>query len=192
MRWVPLVAVVFVSACQCGPSSFASSLFEGDDEGWTLAGNGTMTRPTFEAMGGNANGHICGTDANQDAETLYFVAPAKYYGNASQLFGTRFIFDLKINRTFALIRGEDVKLNGGGLALVQNFNSFPGSDWTPRLGSVRLDGNSNWKVEETGAPATEDDMRAVLRNLTSIRIRGDFADGSGDITCLDNVYFGTP
>lgn len=186
-----ILALCFVSSA-CGPS-VPSSLFEGDDEGWVIAGNGDSTRPTFQATGGNGgSGNICATDAVGN-DIFYFVAPPKFLGNASVAYGKSLTFDLKISSQFMLLRtGRDVVLNGGGLALVQKFKDVPGRDWTPR--SFTLDDKAGWIVESStssGDPATEEEVRAVLRNLTALRLRGEFVDAPNDTTCLDNVYFGT-
>lgn len=189
MRLLPaLLCCAFAAACSGVPSR-ASSLFEGDDEGWLISGNGETTRPAFKATGGNQNGNICATDADP-VEFFYFVAPAKYLGAVSDTAGKLLTFDVKINQQFNLQRGRDVVLNGAGLALEKSFNTAPGTDWTPR--GVGLDANSGWIVQESGQPATEDDLKTVLRNLTAIRIRGEFVDGPQDMACLDNVYFGSP
>lgn len=187
------VFFVVLNGCACGGvTSFASSLFSGEDEGWTIAGNSDVTRPRFEAMGGNPGGNICVVDAFP-SDIFYFVAPPKYLGNVSQTFGTLLTFDLKTSSRFNLIRGRDVVLNGGGLALTQNFREAPSQDWTPF--SFRLDANnSGWLADNgnsRGEPATEEQLRTVLRNLTALRIRGEFVDGPQDTTCLDNVYFGS-
>ena len=191
MRSTLVLSLCFVSLA-CGPSvpSFASSLFEGDDETWVISGNGDATRPSFMATGGNGgNGNICTTDATRE-EFFYFVAPPKFLGNASAGYGSRMTFDLRISSQFMLLKGRDVVLNGGGLALVQNFRDVPGRDWTPR--SMGLDDKSGWLLDSSGELATEDHVRTVLRNLTAIRIRGEFVDSPRNVTCLDNVYFGTP
>ncbi len=188
--------IVGLTSFACGPTvpSYASSLFEGDDETWTVAGNGDgAARPSFQATGGNGgNGNVCATDALA-GDIFYFVAPPKFLGNTSSVYGTRLTFDLKTSSQFMLLKGRDVVLNGGGLALIQNFKDVPGRDWSPR--SFTLDDKSGWLVDSstsTGEPATEEQVRTVLRNLTAIRLRGEFVDGPGDTTCLDNVYFGTP
>ncbi|MDP3235721.1 MAG: laminin B domain-containing protein [Myxococcales bacterium] len=192
---LPLVLTFCFVTLACGPSvpSYASSLFEGDDETWLISGNGDSTRPTFMATGGNGgNGNICATDALA-GDIFYFVAPPKFLGNTSSVYGTRLTFDLKTSSQFMLLKGRDVVLNGGGLALIQNFKDVPGRDWSPR--SFTLDDKSGWLVDSstsTGEPATEEQVRTVLRNLTAIRLRGEFVDGPGDTTCLDNAYFGTP
>lgn len=189
-----LLPLTLVALSGCGPTvpSYASSLFEGDDEGWTIAGNGEMTRPTLQPTGGSPNGNICATDALA-GDIFYFVAPPKYLGNVLSVYGTNLTFALKTSSQFNLIKGRDVVLNGGGLALVQNFRDVPGQDWSPRR--YGLDDKSGWLVEDgttRGEPASEEQVRTVLRNLNSLRIRGEFVDGPNDTSCLDNVYFGTP
>jgi len=189
---LPLVLTFCFATLACGPSvpSYASSLFEGDDETWLISGNGDSTRPSFMATGGNGgNGNICATDATRE-EFFYFVAPPKFLGNVSSTYGTRVTFDLKTSSQFMLLKGRDVVLNGGGLALVQNFKDVPGRDWSPR--SFGLDDKSGWLEDSSGELATEEQVRTVLRNLTAIRIRGEFVDSPRNVTCLDNVYFGTP
>lgn len=191
MRWLACAAAVALST-SCGLPALASSLFEGDDEGWQLSGNGAQTRVELRKDGGNPNGNICGKDA-QDGDTWYFVAPGKYLGNVTAAYGKRLIFDLKQYTYFNQIRGRDVVLNGGGLAVTWYSRYAPGLEWTPY--SVTLDDQSGWVVDEPtghGPPATADDLKRVLGNLTALRLRGEFYDGPNDVACLDNVYFGTP
>ena len=191
MRLVGLFSAVVLSACG-GVQSLASSTFENDADGWALSGNGDGTGPTLQGNGGNPGGHLCGKDV-KDGDTWYFVAPAKYLGNRTTAYGKRITWDLKQEKTFNLIRGRDVVLNGGGLALTYNVRSAPGTEWTPF--SVSLDDTSGWLVENgatQGMAVTAEDLKSVLRNLTSLRIRGEFYDGPNDSACLDNVYFGTP
>ena len=189
-RVVFAISLLTVGACG-GLPALASNTFESDEGGWLLTGNGEVTSPILMREGGNPGGHICGSDA-KDGDTWYFVAPAKYLGNATAVYGKRLIWDLKQNKVFNQIRGRDVVLNGGGLALTFNIRSAPGTDWTPY--SVTIDDSSGWLNENNGAgvAATAADIKSVLRNLTSLRIRGEFYDGPNDSACLDNVYFGTP
>ncbi len=187
------VALLCLVLCACGwVPSVAGSAFENDADGWTLTGNGDITVPTLMSTGGNPGGHICGKDA-KDGDTWYFVAPSKFLGNVTKAAGKRITWDIKQGTIFNQIRGRDLVLNGGGLALTYNIRSAPGLEWTPY--SVRLDDTSGWLVENgggnTGAKATSDDIASVLRNLTSLRIRGEFVDGPDDTACLDNMYLGT-
>lgn len=185
---IPIIVGLF---CSCGPG--ISTGFEGDDEGWAISGNGEEgRRPRLEREGGNPGGHICGTD-QLDGDFWYFVAPGKFLGDQSAMYGQRLTLDLKQGSYFnQLAKNRDVVLNGGGLAVVYNFSATPRLDWTPY--SVRLDDMSRWELDtdtSQGMPATEDDMKTVLKSLTSLRIRGEFVDGP-DSACLDNVVFGTP
>jgi hypothetical protein len=186
------VVAAFALLCSaCGVRAFAGSTFEGDNEGWSLSNNGdTGTSPTLKREGGNPAGHLCGQDQN-DGDIWYFVAPQKFLGDASGTVGKRLTFDLKQGSSFNQVRGRDVVLNGGGLGVTWFFRFAPGLDWTPY--SVRLDGVSGWRIDEpngNGADATEDDLKTVLGDLRSLRIRGEFFDGPNDTACIDNVYLG--
>lgn len=155
----------------CGPSipSRASSLFEGDDESWVIAGNGDSTRPQFKATGGNQNGNLCATDL-APGDVFYFVAPAKYLGTVSDVYGKRITFDVKTSSQFNLLKGRDVVLNGGGLGLVQNIRAVPGQDWTPY--AFRLDDQSSWLVEDSnsrGEPATAETVLTTSTGRTTRR-----------------------
>ena len=181
-------SALFVSAC--GPAALAGSTFEGDSEGWTLSNNGALAAPTLEREGGNPAGNLCGRDEG-NGDIWYFVAPQKFLGNMSAAMGKRLTFDLKQGSIFNQVRGRDVVLNGGGLAVTWFIRFSPGLDWTPY--SVRFDGSSGWRIDEptgTGPDATEDDLRTVLGDLRSVRIRGEFFDGLNDTACVDNVYLG--
>jgi hypothetical protein len=187
---LPVLFTLVFLASGCGPAAFAGSTFEGDDEGWTLSNNGPLTDPALQREGGNPGGHLCGRDEG-NGDIWYFVAPLKFLGTASGAFGQRLTFDLKQGSIFNQVRGRDVVLNGGGLALTWNSRFPPNLDWTPY--SVRLDGNSGWRIDEpsgTGPDATDDDLRTVLGDLRSVRIRGEFVDGLDDTACIDNVYLG--
>lgn len=179
------------SAAACGGvSSYASSAFEVDDDGWTLSNNGDGTKPQFNTQGGNPGGNICGADL-KDGDIWYFVAPARYLGNVSAAWGKRLTFDLKQGTIYNQIRGRDVVLNGGGLSIALNFRFAPGLDWTPY--SFRFDADQGWVLDEPGGmgpAASESDIKTVLGALTSLRVRGEFFDGPSDSACLDNVYLG--
>ncbi|HEY1088780.1 MAG TPA: laminin B domain-containing protein [Archangium sp.] len=186
-----LALLSFALTCSaCGPAAYAGSTFEGDDENWTLSNNAALTNPTLMREGGNPQGHLCGRDEG-DGDIWYFVAPLKFLGNASSAYGKRLTFDLKQGSIFNQVRGRDVVLNGGGLAITWNIRFPPNLDWTPY--SVRLDGTSGWHIDEpsgNGPDATEDDLKTVLSDVRSVRIRGEFFDGLDDTACIDNVYFG--
>ncbi|MDX2014562.1 MAG: laminin B domain-containing protein [Myxococcaceae bacterium] len=190
----PLLVLGFVSVSACGPG-FASSRFEASIEEWTIDGNLDDRVPTYVETGGSPGGHICITDANNPADTVYFVAPPRYLGNVErQVYGARLTFDMKTSGQFMLLKGRDVLLNGSGLSAVLNLRDPPSLDWTPF--SVRIDANNSGWLDDTpenrGQPASEELLRAILRNLNSLRIRAEYLMSSRSTTCLDNVAFGTP
>ena len=164
-----------------------ASTFDADDEQWALTGNGVSTQVELRSAGGNPGGHICGTDMSS-GDLWYFVAPPKYLGDACQAFGRRLTWDLKQDTIYQQIKGRDVVLQGNGISLVINIAATPAEAWTPY--QVRLDASGGWKVDHPGFPAaTEDQLKTLLRNVDSLSIRGEFADGP-DSACLDNVFFG--
>ena len=137
-------ACLLVALCACDPPSFAHSTFESGDDAWRLTGDAN-TQPDLLTSGGNPGGHICGTD-QVGGSIWYFVAPQKFLGDASSIYGKRLTFDLKQDSIFNQIRGRDVVLNGGGLSIVYNMRSPPGTDWTPY--SIALE-----EAGADGAPA---------------------------------------
>ncbi|MEW5742209.1 MAG: laminin B domain-containing protein [Myxococcota bacterium] len=179
--------ILFLALSGCIPSS----RFENDVEGWTLSGNGADTEAKLLASGGYPNGNICGQDSyEQDA--WYFVAPPKFRGNHASAYGLRLTFDLKQKTYIYQVKGRDVVLEGNSLRITNHFRFTPGIDWTPY--SIRLDDASGWVYDErttnAGDPVTADDFRSILRDVTVLKIRGEFVDGPNDEACLDNVYFG--
>ncbi|MCU0697119.1 MAG: hypothetical protein MUC96_11355 [Myxococcaceae bacterium] len=189
-----LVPLVLLCLSACGPG-FASSRFEASIEEWTIDGNLDDRTPTYVETGGSPGGHICITDANNPAGTVYFVAPPRYLGNVErQVYGARFTFDMKTSGQFMTLQGRDVLLNGSGLSASLDLRAIPSLDWTPF--SVRIDANNSGWVDDSpenrGQPASEELLRTILRNLNSVRIRAEYLMSSRSTTCLDNVAFGTP
>lgn len=186
MRRFPVLLLLSLGP-GCGPSNgFVGSTFEANDEGWTLAGD-AAARAELRSPGGNPGGHICGKDS-VNGDIWYFVAPVGFLGDASKTYGKRLTWDLKQDNMYQQLKGRDVVLQGSGLSLVFNIKATPAREWTAY--EARLDDASGWKVDEAALPAaTEAQLKSVLKSLTSLRLRGEFADGP-DSACLDNVFFG--
>jgi hypothetical protein len=94
-------------------------------------------------------------------------------------------FDLRQSSTESQFDGDDVVLVGGGLTLIYDTADNPGTDWTSY--SVVLDETGGWINENTGEPATQQEIQNVLADLTALRIRGEFVEGA-DTGSLDNVF----
>jgi hypothetical protein len=176
-----------VALLSCGGSP--ATAFEGDDEGWRVSGNGEQTVPQLNRAGGNPGGHIC-VSGEFPLDTWYFVAPQKFLGEQTRRYGGRLTFDLKQGSTFNQIRGRDVVLNGGGLAVIYNMRSPPRLDWTPYSIDLSV---GDWLLDTDtgqGMPASEEQLRTVLSRLNSLRIRGEFVAVEQNSACLDNVVLG--
>ncbi len=184
LRWWPLFLLTTSFGCG-GLPALASSNFDRFAEDWKISGDANPV-PELVAEGGNPNGHICATD-EEEGTVWYFVAP--YKGDFSRAYGRRVIYDLKQSQSFGLLKGDDVVLYGGGYELSFNVRENPGTKWTPY--SVTISAEAGWQHRVSKVPATEEELKAVLSNVTSLSIRGEYSDGP-DRGCLDNVYFGTP
>jgi hypothetical protein len=83
------------------------------------------------------------------------------------------------------VDGKDMKLG---------INDLPNPEadkWTPY--TLKIDAERGWQMLDekwqATSVATEEQVKAVLRNLTDLRIRGEFKGGA-DTGYLDNVVFG--
>lgn len=161
------------------------STFNAGAEGWTVTG--TEVGVTWQASGGNPGGWLSSSD-DASGETWYWVAPVSFLGNVSCAYGNLLTFDLKQNRTDSQFVDADVILEGAGLTIVIHTYYTPGTSWTGY--SVLLRRDAGWHKDDlNGQYATEAELRAVLGNLTSLKIRGEYREGD-DTGGLDNVVLG--
>lgn len=163
----------------------AQSSFDSDDEGWRVLGeaHGDSAVPTYQSTGGNPGGYIEVVD-NATGSTWYWDAPEHYLGDQSCAYSGTLRFDLRQSSTDNQFDDDDIVLEGGGLTLVYNTAENPGTDWTSY--SIPLNETAGWSNAATAEPATQQEMQAVLTDLTALRIRGEFVDGA-DVGGLDNV-----
>lgn len=188
------------SSASAGPK--ASSGFDADAEGWTVAGDAqaTSTAPDYNGMGGNPGGLITAKD-DTTGGVFYFVAPAKYLGNASSVFGKKLTFDLMTTSVASPFKAYGVLLSGGNTTVVALLPTDPTPANMWKSYSFALDLTGGWKLvsgadvaaesDFSKAPdASESQLKAVLSDLKILRIRGEFNDGP-DTGALDNVRFGS-
>lgn len=172
-----------------------SSTFDTDADGWKAVdllynGNYLATGTEFtlvHADGGNPGGYIEATDPSD--QSFFFQAPGKFTGNLGAYYGGTLTYDQRsMDPTDANpeYRGDpDVVIGGGGVQLLFLGEANPGSAWTGF--SVGLT-TAGWHVGSlTGAVPTEDQFRAVLSNVSVLRIRGEMIYGVVETTSLDNV-----
>jgi hypothetical protein len=184
-----------------GGAPKAASEFATDADGWTVVGDAQTTSVTadFKGTGGNPGGLITAKD-DVTGGTYYFVAPSKYYGDASGSYGKLLTFDLMTTSAASPFVAYGVMLSGGGVTIVALLPKDPTPANTWQGYSFALDESGPWKVvsdvnisaetDLSKAPAaTKQDLTTVLGALTALRIRGEFNDGP-DTGSLDNVKFG--
>lgn len=165
------------------------SAFSVDADGWTIVGDAqsSSVKPDYSGTGGNPDGLISAKD-DVTGGVWYFQAPDKYLGDNSATVGKVLKYDLKVTPIDNPFDDIDVVLEGGGKRLAFDTSPAPGTDWTTF--KVPLTASAGWKVGTlSGAAATDDELKAVLGNLTLLRIRGEFNTGP-DTGSLDNVKFG--
>jgi hypothetical protein len=160
--------------------------FNSSAAGWKIRSDNPDRAATYSPTGGfSGGGMISGVD---DADhTWYFLAPDKYLGNASDLYGGVLSFDLKVTEITKPFSVTDVRLDTEGFWLAYNSSPDPNTSWTHY--DVPLS-EQYWTINGLNGPvASEDQFRQALANLKGLQIRGEYNTGS-DTGMLDNVYFG--
>ncbi|HEX5151343.1 MAG TPA: laminin B domain-containing protein [Parafilimonas sp.] len=157
--------------------------FNKNTQGWKIQGDaqGSSVEPTYESTGGNPGGYIAATD-DVTGGVWYFSAPANFLDNLKNKYGKVLKFNLKQSSTSSQFDADDIILEGGGMILHYDTDNNPGITWTKYRVSLR---SSNWLKEDDTAP-TAKEMKAVLKNITRLWIRGEYRSGA-DIGGLDNV-----
>jgi hypothetical protein len=162
-------------------ASVVKSEFATKVEGWSVAGDTTSVAATFVPTGGNPGGFAQTIDQAVGG-IMYWVAPGKFRGERSAMYGGRLEYDLQQSATDSQFTADDIVLTGGGVTLTTSAGPAPGITWTHY--SVPLVAGSGWKVG--GVDATEAQVRAALADVTDLRIRAEYRDGA-DTDGLDNV-----
>jgi hypothetical protein len=107
-------------------------------------------------------------------------------------YGLALSFDVMPTTGVDYDNGVDVILSGAGIQLVRDAGAQPISgQWNSY--SVVLTEGPGWRVGTAAGPqATAAQFQSVLSNLQALYIRGEFRNGLGDITGLDNVLLPVP
>ena len=180
----------------------AGSDFGADDDGWTIVGDAQAqsVKPDYDGTGGNPDGLISAKD-DVTGGVWFFLAPAKYAGDARPSYGRELEFDLKISQREDPFDDYDVVLAGGGVVIAFDSAEDPVVDaWSSY--AIALAEGAGWRtLAASGAAygskeqfamlpaATQAELMTVLGALESFRIRGEFNTGP-DTGALDNVRFG--
>jgi hypothetical protein len=172
------VATVVVDAALV---TLARSTFDTSTEGWTVAGDAEPL--DFWPGEGNPGGCLRARDAWAGA-FWYWQAPVPFLGNKSAAYGGLLSVDLKQNQTSAQLDAPDVALAGGGLMLIYDFATPPGTNWTAF--KVPFTEQAGWRVGTNGPSPTQAELLRVLAGLSGLWIRGEYS-GAQDTGYLDNV-----
>ncbi|MFN0033882.1 MAG: laminin B domain-containing protein [Saprospiraceae bacterium] len=170
----------------CSLAAFGQkSTFDFGNEGWACDGDPESLAAYWVSNGGNPGGHIRMTDASTGG-TWYFIAPAKFRGPKCDAYGKFLRYDQFADNHSNPNDFADVELKGGGLTLVFDHPILPNPTWTHYDLFLRED--AGWRINTAnGFVPTQQQFKAVLANITSLRIRGEFHHFAVDFGGLDNV-----
>lgn len=186
-------AMLYIASAQ---AQNVSSTFDTDADNWLVVdtpdpGPGTPPQilatytPTYFASGGDPGGYISIVDPTQ-GPTFYWYAPPKFLGDQGAYYGKRLSFDIADSGGSSYFMAPDVILVGAGLTLEYALNA---SDYPINEGFVHVAVPLNevrWTDATDGTSATATQMQAVLAQLGTLMIRGEYLDGP-DTGSLDNV-----
>ncbi|MCA9275041.1 MAG: hypothetical protein KDA29_03350 [Phycisphaerales bacterium] len=171
------------AAALAGPAGAIHSTFDTDAQGWSTDKDARNFR--WESTDGNPGGFIAADDIGS-GQYWRFAAPAEYLGDLSAYYGQTLSYELKqLGAVGTVSNQSDIDIVGAGITLEYRFGVTPSGEWTPF--SVEISEGAGWEV--AGMPASEAQIQAVLADVTSLSIRGEFRVGA-DSCGLDNVQLG--
>jgi hypothetical protein len=162
-------------------SQAPSSTFSNGNEGWSIAGNSSVTEPNFNSTGGNPGGFIDCVENTGNA-FWFFVSPSSWNGNWTRFIGSTLRFDLKSFLETGAGDVHNVRIYSGTNYAAWDYSITPQTKWTHF--EVNLTASNFDRI--AGTPGTS--FENIMSNVTALWIRGDY--GGNDRTGLDNVGIG--
>jgi alkaline phosphatase D len=156
--------------------------FTASAQGWGISGDTGATEPVFHPSGGSPGGHISHVDEAL-GETWYFRAPDSVLRQLAAAENGTLSYSVKQSSDDTGFLEDDVIIVGPAGRLSYRFGTSPGTGWTSF--SVKLAAAAKWRWN-WNAPATQEQIRSVLANPTSLEIRGEYHTGP-DEGALDTV-----
>lgn len=156
-----------------------TSTFGTDLEDWTTY---EVASASWRAAGGDPDGYLS-MSANSSYRN-YWVAPAKFLGAHGSAYGKKLVFERRVSLTGSTSSDDVILISSTGLRLSYRFPFTASTDWT-RF-TVLLDERAGWYRTESATPATGDELRSVLADLSQLRIYTG-AVASGSVCDLENV-----
>lgn len=156
--------------------------FESSRHGWLVSGDTGPSDPHLHAAGGHPGGYISHVDEAL-GETWYFRAPDSVLRALPAAEHGTLSYSLKQSADEPGVLDDDVIILGPAGRLSFRFATSPGTGWTPF--TVKFTAGAGWRWNWS-APASQEQIRSVLANPTSLEIRGEYHTGP-DEGALDNV-----
>jgi len=165
-----LLAALIAAALPLAASTALAAGFDVDAEGWTTTNGGDQV---WVASGGNGGGWLQVTDSSNDDFLLN--APAAWLGNWSAFAGGTLSFDAKN------VNGDAPDWEPFGEVVITSGANTITFDLVA-AGNPPADGQwHHYSVSLSSVPA------AVLANVTSLTIKGEFHAGVTEVVGLDNI-----
>jgi hypothetical protein len=156
--------------------------FDSSAHGWLVSGDTGQSEPQFHVAGGHPGGYISHAD-EAVGETWYFRAPDNVLRALSAAEHGTLSYSLKQSADQPGILDDDIIIVGRAGRLSFRFATSPGTGWTAFTVKLTAGPGLRWNWS---APASQEQIRGVLANPTSLEIRGEYHTGP-DEGALDNV-----
>jgi hypothetical protein len=156
--------------------------FEKSTHRWRVSGDTGESEPRLHASGGHPGGFISYVD-EAVGETWYFRAPDTVLRALAAAENGTLSYSLKQSADLPSVLDDDVIVAGPAGRLSFRYATSPGTGWTAF--SVKLAAGAGWRFN-WNAPASQEQIRRVLADATSLEIRGEYHTGP-DEGALDTV-----
>ncbi len=183
-----LILITFATSVQAQ----ITSTFSADADGWTFVNASNVTSPgTFQNTNGNPGGFVSATyAASQTNGFQHWIAPIKFNGNhLTRSLGMNLTFNIQQSQagTNSHVNG-DVRIETTSGALVYSLPTKPVTAPAWSSYSLKLDETQGWRFNSTsGALATREQIKIILRNITAIKIRGTYITNATYTSGIDNI-----
>lgn len=197
-----IAAILFFVSIEYSHAQITST-FDADADSWILRNNGDNLTATIvqTSTGGNPDGYISGDVPFDNYPAFFWYAPAKFLGNLTyNSFGQTLSYsqqqlitgdNSEYNGNYYEIYSADLVISSGGTSIYYHTSPKPTLKPAWSNYSVTLDESSAWRTGEyiSSALATRAQIKAVLQNVTELRIRGNYNNTANTVS-LDQVSLG--
>ena len=157
--------------------------FNTNDGGWGV--NADAQSFSYIPVNGADGGYVEGVDATS-GDVWYFVGGLPFTGDLSEFAGGTLEYSLRQASATSQFDDVDVIIVGATRSIGFDFpiEQNPGTDWTTY--NIDLTAGVGWYDLTTDAVLSDAEIAAVLGNVQSLQIRGEYRTGA-DSAQLDDV-----